>query len=120
MRYTRTIEEKITAEKLHLDDIIINNKAYSLDITNKNGLLYLDFNGMEYQMIIDEKGISFKRCLDRPNHDYDDSESLQKVVDPEKAYAKEGELVWSGDSPFPANNGKEYLHILFGKRTASY
>ena len=100
--------------------MIINNKAYSLDITNKNGLLYLDFNGMEYQMIIDEKGISFKRCLDRPNHDHDDFESLQIVVNPDKAYGKKDELSWSGDSPFPANNEKEYLHIPFGKRTVSY
>jgi hypothetical protein len=115
---SKTIEEKVD-EVLHVKDVEINGKTYSLDIRNKDGRLTLDFNGGDYEVTIDDGGIKFYRNVFRPNHDHDDKESLQKVVNSKNAFAKRGEMSWRSRFPY-RGEGYDFFSVPFGSIRVNY
>lgn len=120
---TVSIEQVVEAEngKLHIKDIFIAGKKYILDIINgglKEGeeSLILDFNDGEYQIIIENKGISFERFLYRPQHDHNDVQSLQIGVDEKFMGIKKGQTYWLSYGSY-REGGYEHFRIPFGAAT---
>ena len=120
---TVSIEQVVEAEngKLHIKDISIAGKKYSLDIINgglKEGeeSLVLDFNDGEYGIIIDNEGIRFERFLYRPQHDHNDVQSLQIEVDERFIGIKKGQIYWLSRGPYK-KEGYDHFRIPFGAAT---
>ena len=112
MECVQTIEKIIEGDSLTLKKLKIGDKEYSLVLGNKDG--------SEYFIIIEEKGIRFERHAARPNHDHDDKESLQIVVDETKTLrAKNGTTCWRSRFPYQ-NEGYEFYYIPFGAVTREY
>ena len=112
----QTIENKIEGGELHLRDLCINGRKYSLRINNYDDRLSLNFNEGEYEIIINEDGIRFERIVKRLNHDHDDVESLQVVVDPKQTLSKDAkkrDLVWRSRYPYDGE-GYNLFYIPFG------
>ncbi len=113
-------------DSINLEGVVINKDEFNLIITNfdkeSNGKLTLNFHNpkdcCEYSMYICEKGIRFERYVHR-NHDHDDIESLQVVVDPKNTSMKKGEILWNSRGPY-SNEGRDYFYIPFGSKTVNY
>lgn len=129
----QTIEKIIEGQELNLRCLDINNKKYYLKISNNVGEISLKFyedkqenygdvsasNVGDYEIRIDEKGIGFERIVYRPNHDHNDVERLQIIVDKEKSFGKKGELVWGKDFPHE-DSGYDFFYIPFGPKKVDY
>ncbi len=115
-----SVEQVVEAEhgRLHLENVVIAGKVYTLDIHNYSlaegeERLSLDFNNGDYQIIIEKDGIRFVRTLYRPEHDHNDSETLQVGVDNRHVGIKKGETKWFSRSPDPSD-GTDYFRVKFG------
>lgn len=126
----RTIKEIIEGENIHIEDLQLGAKEYSLNINNEKGQLSFDFynrnsrsypnDSCDYSIIIDDKGIRFERLVLRHNHDHNDVESLQIIIDSEKTeYGKNGDLIWRTRYPY-LNEGYEFFYIPFGKTEVNF
>lgn len=131
----RTITRTISGTKLHIDDVIIGENKHSLNIINPNRSLgspdnrplILNFMNPEdadddtadYTIVMDKRGIRFERFVYRPNHDHNNVESLQVVVDPKKANMPLGERVWMSRAPY-LGGGFDYFYIDFGSTKVNY
>lgn len=115
----RTITEIIEGDTIPVE-LEILGEGYILNIIEvKSGCLRLDFYKQkgnmsaeriinecktDFKIIIGEKGLSFERLLERPNHDHDDTERL--------LINEKGEPYWGEDyNPF---------RILFGKKRSNF
>jgi len=123
MKITRIVKEEICLpEGVNLEGLPIQNKLYDLVVKNNQERLELQFykigegklNGAspEFAIRIHEKGMFFERYLHRPNHDHDDSESLQVRTDADN-------LVWSKESTYGEGRNNLFL-IPFGSAKIDY
>jgi len=119
----RTIQDVIKGEKIHLEDILIGDKKFTLDAINdgfnsNHGVLILSFNYGEYTMRIEEGGVSFERDAYRPNH-HPDSQILQIRSEDNKPESEEEKILWSSDYPYKGF-GYEHYKIPFGSVKVDY
>ena len=141
----RTVENVIKGGKIHLEDILIGDKKFSLDVINdvskshNDGSLILAFNDgndgddAEYTMRIEDDGVSFERKV-YSNHDHPNYESLQVKVDDKLKFDKfndygepiddDGEpisrkILWSVD-PTYSGFGYELYRVPFGSVKVDY
>lgn len=116
--------EKIVehGKDIKLEDAKIGEKEFLLKIVNSESL-NMEFRNsedkFEYSILIEEKGISFQRYLHRPNHDEDEREILQVVVDEKVLGHKKGELVWRSEFPHK-KEGYDFFYVPFGSATSKY
>ena len=122
MRIKRTIEEIIElAGSVNLESVNIDGKTYELSIENSgNEQLSLKFSRnkhVEYTMQIGEKGIIFDRHVYRPNHDYDDTESLQ--ITNGEGGTTQGKILWNKHFPHKGR-GYDFFEVPFGPKKVNY
>ena len=79
--------------KIVLRDIHINDTAYTLEVTNYDGMLCFAFNGDEFVIQVVEGNLRFHRRRFRPTHDHNDIERLLRD--------DHGAAQWFGGSPVP-------------------
>ena len=71
--------------------------------------------------LVDKNGISFERHVYRKNHNHDDLETLQIVIDEEKTGRKKGEFACRDDSHVPTERtGYDMFYIEFGSKKVDY
>lgn len=109
----------IVGESCQLEHVVIGEQEHTLNVVNKKSQLYLDFvtedGSSDYQLRINDKGVSFERSVSRSNHDHDDIESLHKVVDEKNAFGRKlGDLVWL--SAGSSQQGYERFYVPFGSQ----
>ncbi len=120
----KTIEEIIEGKELNFDGIKIDKEKYTMHIKSETDYFVIsfckgeDFNNSEFEIRIDKKGIRFERYASRPNHDHDDSQSLQTVVG-DLTGRKKGELEWRARWPYPGE-GYDLFYIPFGSVKVDY
>ena len=122
METKRIIKEVIQhGNSMEIKDIKIGDEDKQLlKINNIRGGLTLDLNDGETTMVInDKKRAYFSRTLYRPNHDHDDTQYYQKVVDSEKAGKPNNTLEWRTGFPYQGE-GWEILYVDFRQAKASY
>lgn len=120
----KTIEEIIEGKELFFDGVNIDKKKYTMLIKSETDRLIISFckgnsfNNSDFEICIDQKGIRFERYVCRPNHDHDDSQSLQTVVDDSRC-RKKGEIEWRERFPLK-DEGYEFFYIPFGSIEVDY
>jgi len=116
----RMVEEVIEFNNgLIIENVDIGGKEYKLKVINHGGRLVLDFNDRDYEITIDERGIKFERLAYRPNHDHNDSESLQIGDNESVMGVKKDEIKWRARFPY-AKEGYEFFYVPFGARTVNW
>lgn len=124
MKSRRTVEETVELpEGLNLEGVDINGEVYNLSIENsRDGVLALKFskgNHVEYTIQIGEEGITFNRHVYRPNHDHDDTESLQRFIGRDNDLQEEGKISWMARFPSP-REGYDFFRVPFGPTKVDY
>ena len=120
----KTIEEIIEGKELNFDGIKIDKEEYAMRIKSETDRLVISFckgerfNEVGFEMYIDKKGIRFERDVSRPNHDHDDTETLQTVVG-DLTCRKKGELEWRSRWPYQGE-GYDLFYIPFGSVKVDY
>lgn len=103
----------IDATDLVARDIKIGSKKTDLSISTcglNSDQLRLDFS-CGFHMVIDSRGISFRRRVTRPQHDHDDDEYL--VVN-----KKTKDVKWAKD--YIHETDYSILYMTFGERVVDY
>lgn len=119
----RTVEDVIEAtsehEPLNLEVPNICGKDYTVQVTNIEGRFIIDFNEGDYSIIIKDGKIGFKRTLYRPNHDHNDSQTLQISIDADKSGIEKGKIEWRSRFPY-IGEGWEFYEVDFGAEKTNY
>lgn len=111
MKYRFTAEQPVDISDVSIQDIVVGDRKTDVEIGNflfaeTNGHFNLHFScGFDIQM--DERGIRFRRTVERPDHDHDDEEDLM-------IHQKNGSLLWSRD--WLHEKDHDIFYLPFGPR----
>ncbi len=105
----------LSVNAIKLENIVIGKTRVdlainALEFTPKNGHLHLSFS-CGFYIVMDERGLAFRREVTRPNHDHDDDEHLM-------IHKKNGTLKWVGD--WVNEKEHEIFRMPFGARKVDY
>lgn len=113
MNLKRVVEQTTElGEQAVLRGVQVGEHTYDLFVTNseRTGRLSFrfskpDLQTNEFSISIGDGKLTFHRTRWRPNHDHDDTESLQ--------ITKDGKLQWWSRFPY-SGEGREFFDIPFG------